>query len=85
MRHNGGVGDLAVTVAQQVEEDSYGLQAGPYALFFFLALIGALVFLLFSMRKQMRRVDFDEDGKTDLERMFGADGRATPPGRHDES
>lgn len=72
MRHNGRVGEQLITVAQQVEDDSFGLQAGPYALFFFLALAAALVFLLFSMRKQMRRVDFDESGATDLERMFGA-------------
>lgn len=50
-------------------EDELGLQAGPYAFFFFVALAVALFFLVRSMRKQMRRVDFNEAGLTDAERM----------------
>lgn len=59
-------------VAQDSNEEGFGLQAGPYAFFLFVALGLSLVFLLFSMRKQMRRVRFDEHGNTDSERMLGA-------------
>jgi hypothetical protein len=62
---------LAV-LAQTQDPDDFGLKAGPTAFFMFLALAAALVFLLRSMRKQMRRVDFDESGDSDAERMFGA-------------
>lgn len=77
MGHNGGV-DALVTllplavVAQDSTEEGYGLQAGPYAFFFFVGLGLALTFLLFSMRKQVRRIRFDERGTTDAERMLGA-------------
>jgi hypothetical protein len=61
-----------LVVAQDSTDEGYGLQAGPYAFFFFVALRLSLVFLLRSMRKQMRRIAFDEQGTTDAERMLGA-------------
>lgn len=69
-----------LVVAQDSTEEGYGLQAGPYAFFFFVALGLSLVFLLRSMRKQMRRIDFDEQGASDAERMQGApeSGKAEP-------
>ena len=82
MRDNDGVDPLqtlALVVAQESENDDYGLQAGPYAFFFFAALALALVFLLLSMRKQMRRVRFDESGTSDTERMSGSDPTSSPP------
>jgi len=89
MGHNGGM-DALVTlltplavVAQDSNEEGYGLQAGPYAFFFFVALALSLVFLLFSMRKQMRRVRFDEQGTSDDERMLGASDRGPSTGTTD--
>ena len=76
MSHNGGVETflaLAAVVAQESENDDLGLQAGPYAFFFFAALALSLVFILFSMRKQMRRVRVDESGSSDAERMGESD------------
>ena len=73
MGHNGGV-DVLLTltvVAQDSTDDDFGLQAGPYAFIFFVAMGLALVFLLFSMRKQIGRVRFDERGRSDTERMLG--------------
>lgn len=86
MSHNDGVDPfltLTVLVAQESENDDLGLQAGPYAFFFFLALALSLVFLLFSMRKQMRRVRFDETGSSDAERMSGPDPGQPRPGDPD--
>lgn len=76
MRHNGAV-DVFVSllplavVAQDSNEEGFGLQAGPYAFFFFVALGLSLTFLLFSLRKQVRRIRFDEHGTSDAERMLG--------------
>lgn len=81
MGHNGGVEQLAAVAAVLVQdstEEGYGLQAGPYAFFFFLAMGLALVFLLLSMRKQVRRIRFNEQGQSDAERMTGSP-RPEPP------
>jgi hypothetical protein len=59
-------------LTQTQEQQDFGLKAGPGAFWMFLALAGALVLLVLSMRKQMRRVDFDEQGETDVERMRGS-------------
>ena len=69
--HNGGVDALVTTalLAQESTDDDFGLQAGPYAFFFFAAMGLALVFLLFSMRKHTRRVRFNDAGLSDAERM----------------
>ena len=56
-------------LAQDSAEEGFGLQAGPYAFFFFAAMGLALVFLLFSMRKHTRRVRFNDAGLTDAERL----------------
>lgn len=81
MGHNGGVVDLvtlAGVVLQDSNDEDFGLQAGPYAFFFFVAMGLSLVFLLLSMRKQIRRVRFNEDATTDA-------GRMTPPAGTDEA
>jgi hypothetical protein len=69
---------VAAVVAQDSTEEGYGLQAGPYAFFFFVAMGLALVFLLFSLRKQVRRIRFNEQGETDAERMTGTARAETP-------
>jgi hypothetical protein len=63
----------AAVLAQDSNQEGYGLQAGPYAFFFFVAMGLALVVLLRSLRTHMRRVDFDDAGETDAERMRGSD------------
>lgn len=83
MGHNGHVEHLSAAAAlllQDSTEDGFGLQAGPYAFFFFLAMGLALVFLLFSMRKQVRRIRFNEQGQSDAERMTGTPRAETPGG-----
>lgn len=47
----------------------------PLVVFLFLAAV--LIGLIFSMRKQFRKVEFDQSGKDDIERMFGP--RSQPP------
>jgi len=79
----GDVEQLAAVVSVLVQdstEEGFGLQAGPYAFFFFLAMGLALVFLLFSMRKQVRRIRFNEQGQSDAERMTSTPGAETPGG-----
>lgn len=89
MGHNGHVIALVglvtplAVVAQDSTEEGFGLQAGPYAFVFFVALGLSLVFLLFSMRKQMRRIRFDEQGTSDSERMLGATDTGQPTGDSD--
>jgi hypothetical protein len=86
--HNGGVDALVTTalLAQDSTEEGYGLQAGPYAFFFFAAMGLALVFLLFSMRKHTRRVTFNDAGLSDAERMGRLDqGDPRDDPRHDAS
>lgn len=73
----------AVVLAQDSTEEGYGLQAGPYAFFFFVAMGLALVLLLLSLRKHTRRVSFNDAGQSDAERMGlsddpGAAGEAGP-------
>jgi len=76
MGDNGAVTTVlaaGLTVLTQTQgPNDFGLKAGPGAFWMFVALAAALVLLVLSMRKQMRRVDFDETGETDLERMRGA-------------
>jgi hypothetical protein len=83
MGHNGGVEQLAAVVSVLVQdstEEGFGLQAGPYAFFFFVAMGLALVFLLFSLRKQIRRIRFNDQGESDAERMTGTPRAETPDG-----
>jgi hypothetical protein len=62
-----------LTVLTQTQEpEDFGLKAGSGAFWMFVALAAALVLLVLSMRKQMRRVDFDEKGESDAERMRGS-------------
>lgn len=39
----------------------------------------AVVFLYRSLRKQLRRIDFDPEGRTDAERMRGRDSSTNGP------
>lgn len=54
-----------------IAAESEGTGAGPGLLGFLVVifLLAALFLLYRSMRKQIRRVDFDADGVTDRERM----------------
>jgi hypothetical protein len=52
--------------------ESWGLGAGPGAFLMVVLLGAALVLLLRSMRKQLRRIDFDDTGESDAERMHNA-------------
>lgn len=61
---------VALTAAESEAEDS-GVGPGLYGFLVLVFLIVALVVLYRSMRKQIRRVDFDPDGVTDTERMHG--------------
>lgn len=45
----------------------------------FALLILAVVFLYRSMRKQLKRIDFDPEGQTDAERMRGRDSSSNGP------
>lgn len=78
MGHNGGVHVVVMTSPPLAVDNDGMLQAGPYAFVFFVALGLSLVFLLFSMRKQIRRVDFDQAGTSDAERMRQSRASATP-------
>ncbi|PSK96082.1 hypothetical protein CLV30_12723 [Haloactinopolyspora alba] len=65
--------------------ESSDFNAGP-GLFGFLVLaflIVALVLLYRSMRKQMRKVDFDQEGLTDEERMRGQHDQRDQRGQRD--
>ena len=61
---------VALTAAESEAEDS-GIGPGLYGFLVIVFLILALVLLYRSMRKQIRRVDFDPEGATDAERMRG--------------
>lgn len=62
---------MTTMIAAAVESSSDGSDAGPGLLgFLVVAFLLLALFLLYrSMRKQLRRVDFDADGVTDEERM----------------
>lgn len=71
-----------LAVLLQAQDEDFGLRAGPGAFWTFVVLGAVLVLLLLSMRKQMRRVRFDERGESDQERMQGVepDGEDRPAG-----
>lgn len=67
------------------EGDGFGTSFGVGLIGFLV--IGGIAFILFvlyrSMRRQLKRIDFNPDGSTDLERMSGHDARGDgggPPG-----
>ncbi|SDU52887.1 hypothetical protein [Jiangella alkaliphila] len=68
---------VALTAAESDADDS-GVGPGLYGFLVMVFLIVALVVLYRSMRKQIRRVDFDPDGANDSERMHG---HQEPPDR----
>ena len=71
-----------IAVIRAADEES---SAGPGSLGFWVvvALALALFVLYRSMRKQIRRVDFDAEGTTDEERMHGHADDAERPGPAD--
>lgn len=72
-----------IAVILAADEES---SAGPGSLGFWvvIALALALFVLYRSMRKQIRRVDFDAEGTTDEERMHGHADDAERPGPADQ-
>ncbi len=58
-------------LAQNGDPEDFGLKAGPGAFWTFVALGVATVLLVLSMRRQFRRIDFDEQAESDRERMRG--------------
>ncbi len=56
-------------LAQTGDPEDFGLKAGPGAFWTFVALGIATVLLVLSMRRQFRRIDFDEQAESDVERM----------------
>lgn len=61
---------VALTAAETEADDS-GIGPGLYGFLVLVFLIVALFVLYRSMRKQIRKVDFDPEGTTDAERMHG--------------
>jgi hypothetical protein len=61
---------VALTAAESEAEDS-GIGPGLYGFLVLVFLIAALFVLYRSMRKQIRKVDFDPEGTSDAERMRG--------------
>ncbi|SDT56097.1 hypothetical protein [Jiangella sp. DSM 45060] len=68
---------VAFTAAESEAEDS-GIGPGLYGLLVLVFLIVALFLLYRSLRKQIRKVDFDPEGVDDAERMRG---HREPPDR----
>jgi hypothetical protein len=59
----------AVVVAEETQTYTYdSLKPGPLALVVTIGLALGVFFLIRSMLKQLRRVDFDEQARTDAER-----------------
>lgn len=69
------MGDV-IDVLASTTDGSGGIGPGVAGFLVFVFLILAVVFLYRSMRKQLKRIDFDAEGQTDAERMRG---RQTPP------
>jgi hypothetical protein len=61
---------VALTAAESEAENSE-IGPGLYGFLVVVFLVLALVVLYRSMRKQIRKVDFDPEGTTDTERMQG--------------
>jgi hypothetical protein len=61
---------VALTAAES-EADNSEIGPGLYGFLVVVFLVLALVMLYRSMRKQIRKVDFDPEGTTDTERMHG--------------
>jgi hypothetical protein len=79
---NGTVSDVLATgltvLAQTSDPEDFGLKAGAGAFWMFVALGAALVLLVLSMRRQFRRIDFDETAETDEDRMAQRDEARRP-------
>jgi hypothetical protein len=59
--------------------DGSGMGPGLTGFLVLLFLAVAVVFLYRSMRKQLRRIDFDPEGRTDAERMRDRDSSTNGP------
>ncbi len=75
--------DRVVILTQTPDPEIDSFQAGPFAFWTFVILGVVTVVLILSMRKQFRRIDFDENGATDAERRDGV-GTPSPAGNDDE-
>ncbi|WP_129670139.1 hypothetical protein [Phytoactinopolyspora endophytica] len=53
------------------DDGGFSISAGSFGFWIVIALLLALFVLYRSMRRQLRRIDFDESGSTDEERMRG--------------
>ncbi|PZF81383.1 hypothetical protein [Jiangella anatolica] len=73
-----GILQAVAFAAAESESDDSGIGPGLYGFLVLIFLIVALVVLYRSMRKQIRKVDFDPDGVSDDERMRG---HREPPDR----
>ncbi|MBD0292231.1 MAG: hypothetical protein ICV70_01485 [Jiangellaceae bacterium] len=51
--------------------DSSWVAQGLLGFLVFISLLAAVALLYLSLRKQLRRIDFDPEGKSDAERMRG--------------
>lgn len=61
----------AVALTAESEAENSGIGPGLYGFLVVVFLVLALVLLYRSMRKQIRKVDFDPEGASDTERMHG--------------
>jgi hypothetical protein len=63
------VADAVLLAVTNGEADDSGIGPGLLGFLVFLALLVALFMLYRSLRRQLKRIDFDPEGKTDAERM----------------
>jgi hypothetical protein len=65
---------VALMAATNTDVDDSGIGPGLLGFLVLLALCGALFVLYRSLRRQLKRIDFDPQGRTDAERMRDDDG-----------
>ncbi|WP_053203467.1 hypothetical protein [Jiangella muralis] len=66
-----GILQAVAYIAAESEAEDSGVGPGLYGLLVLIFLVAALFLLYRSLRKQIRRVDFDPEGVDDVERMRG--------------
>lgn len=65
-------------------EGGYSFGPGPIGFVILAGLALAIILLYRSMRKNLRRIDFNPDGSTDTERMHGHEVRGNGAGLPDD-
>lgn len=75
-----GVMDVIATT----DEGGYSFGPGPTGFLILAALALAIILLYRSMRKNLQRIDFNPNGRTDDERMHGHDVRGNGAGLPDD-